>query len=162
MEYQQTLLGKPIPQPRPKICALNAKSKWFKKPWLRDIAKESKQDLKSLLRYGLISSNKSIPFMPKECPVEINLKFYLPRPNNHFRANNRTQCIVKLRYQHEWPSKPDIDNLVKYVLDASNAVLYVDDKQVVKLTAIKVYDDMPAVNECNGFTNIFIKEANIL
>jgi len=36
------------------------------------------------------------------------------------------------------PSKPDIDNVTKLVLDTLNGLVYIDDAQVVQLTACKV------------------------
>ena len=41
--------------------------------------------------------------------------------------------------------KPDIDNVIKSVLDGLNGVAYEDDKQVVKLTANKYYGVQPRV-----------------
>lgn len=37
--------------------------------------------------------------------------------------------------------KPDIDNYVKAVLDGLNGLLFVDDKQIIELTARKKYSD---------------------
>lgn len=37
------------------------------------------------------------------------------------------------------PVKPDIDNIVKIVLDSLNGVAYADDKQVVRILAEKIY-----------------------
>jgi len=41
--------------------------------------------------------------------------------------------------------KPDIDNIVKGVADALNKVVYVDDTQIVVLTAAKYYSDRPRI-----------------
>lgn len=41
------------------------------------------------------------------------------------------------------PSKPDIDNVVKIVLDSCNRVVYRDDTQVVTCIATKVFGDEP-------------------
>ena len=43
------------------------------------------------------------------------------------------------------PGKPDLDNVAKAVLDALNGVIYVDDKQVVRLVAEKRYSFEPRV-----------------
>lgn len=43
------------------------------------------------------------------------------------------------------PGKPDLDNVAKAVLDALNGVIYVDDKQVVRLVAEKKYSFDPRV-----------------
>lgn len=39
------------------------------------------------------------------------------------------------------PGKPDVDNVVKIVLDACNRTVYVDDTQVVSCTVVKVYGE---------------------
>ena len=43
------------------------------------------------------------------------------------------------------PGKPDLDNVAKAVLDALNGVIYLDDKQVIKLVAEKKYSFDPRV-----------------
>lgn len=44
--------------------------------------------------------------------------------------------------------KPDIDNIVKAVLDALNGVAYRDDTQVVELHVRKQYSEKPRVEVC--------------
>ena len=44
--------------------------------------------------------------------------------------------------------KPDIDNIIKGVADALNKVVYVDDTQIVVLTAMKFYSDRPRIEIC--------------
>lgn len=44
------------------------------------------------------------------------------------------------------PGKPDLDNVVKLILDACNAVCFEDDAQVVMLEAIKTFSDDPGVH----------------
>ena len=39
----------------------------------------------------------------------------------------------------EFPPRPDIDNLGKFVLDAMTTIFYLDDDQVVELTMKKEY-----------------------
>lgn len=42
-------------------------------------------------------------------------------------------------------TKPDIDNVIKAVLDGLNGVAYADDAQVVEISASKCYSDDPRV-----------------
>lgn len=43
-------------------------------------------------------------------------------------------------------SKPDIDNIAKAVADGGNGVVWVDDRQIARLTVIKRYGEVPAVH----------------
>ena len=42
--------------------------------------------------------------------------------------------------------KPDLDNIVKAVLDGLNAVAFVDDVQVIRISARKEYGPLPGVS----------------
>jgi len=65
---------------------------------------------------------------PIDGPVAMTLSFRLPRPKS----------APKKRWIY--PSKrPDLDKLVRAVLDAVTQVIIADDSQVVSLTAIKEY-----------------------
>ncbi len=36
-------------------------------------------------------------------------------------------------------TKPDLDNLVKFIADAGNGLLWEDDRQIVQIRAVKIY-----------------------
>ena len=42
-------------------------------------------------------------------------------------------------------TKPDLDNVIKAVLDGCNGVAYLDDKQIVELNATARYAETPGV-----------------
>ena len=44
---------------------------------------------------------------------------------------------------------PDLNNMVKFVLDGMNELVYQDDKQVAELVACKLFD---SEDDCNGRT----------
>lgn len=48
---------------------------------------------------------------------------------------------------HEiWPDKkPDIDNIIKAILDGLNKTMFIDDKQIVELSVKKQYGETPCV-----------------
>jgi Holliday junction resolvase RusA-like endonuclease len=64
---------------------------------------------------------------PLTDPIEIRIKFYMPKPRT-----------VKRQY----PSvAPDLDKLIRAVLDGLTAIAYVDDGQVVLIAAQKAYGE---------------------
>lgn len=68
------------------------------------------------------------------------LCFFLPVPNR-VTAKEREKAATGVL----WASgKPDLDNLVKAVLDGCNGIVFKDDRQVVRLAAEKRYvTDVP-------------------
>ena len=69
---------------------------------------------------------------PLEGPVSLRLAFFLHRPKDIcWKTKPTPPCYTDKR--------PDIDNLVKGVVDGLNGVAFVDDKQICHLTATKKY-----------------------
>lgn len=84
------------------------------------------------------------------------MEFYLKRPDSDFVGRNRSNAqLTRSALLNSWPTmRPDIDNLVKFVLDSLNGVVYHDDRQVVKVVAYKMRDND---GYCNGRTVVEIK-----
>lgn len=68
---------------------------------------------------------------PLDVPISIVLSFYMPRPKR--LVNERPQEDIP-HIQH-----PDLDNLVKAVMDAMNSYVFTDDKLVYSVQARKSY-----------------------
>ena len=69
----------------------------------------------------------------------------MKRPKSHYRTG-KYAGLVKDRWQKiMMDKKPDIDNLIKFVLDALQGQegYIVDDSQVVRIYAEKLYSDKP-------------------
>jgi Holliday junction resolvase RusA-like endonuclease len=71
-------------------------------------------------------------------PVCVNLTFYFPRPQAHYRANG----LLKPNAPRWHVTKPDRDNSDKAVLDAlTNLCIWTDDMQVCDGRIMKLYAD---------------------
>ena len=76
---------------------------------------------------------------PDSTFVSVQVTAYYPIPKSATKA-----ATAAMREGTMLPSrKPDIDNVMKIVLDALNSVAYKDDSRVVRVEAQKVYSDMP-------------------
>ena len=69
----------------------------------------------------------------KSAPLAVSLRFFFKRPKS--APKSRTEPVVK----------PDLDKLVRAILDAGNRILWDDDSQVVCITARKRYGDREGV-----------------
>lgn len=68
--------------------------------------------------------------------IRLRLSFYMPRPKSHFKSNGIIKTSFKLL---EHVKKPDLDKLIRCVLDALTGVVYADDSQVVLILGWKGY-----------------------
>lgn len=81
---------------------------------------------------------------PLESPVSVDLYIRVPCPSS-FSKRRQNECFEG----RERPTKkPDIDNIIKAYLDAMNGVIYIDDTQVVRVSAKKVYSMVAGVDVC--------------
>ena len=72
---------------------------------------------------------------------------WMKHPHQCSRLVPASSLKANLPFAHT--AKPDVANLIKFVLDAMNKIVYEDDKQVVKLTACKLCD---SEGKCEGRT----------
>lgn len=78
---------------------------------------------------------------PLEGGLEASIRVSLGIPRSWAKgkralaADGRLPCV----------RKPDLDNVVKAILDGMSGIVYQDDTQVVRLTCDRVYADTPGV-----------------
>lgn len=113
--------GEPVGQGRPRAAVINGHARIY--------SPKTSGDWRG----------RAAVFMRQACPepvqgpvrVDVTAVFGLPASKHRKRSPevNQTPCT----------KRPDIDNVVKAVLDAGNGILWGDDAQVWKLDITKVY-----------------------
>lgn len=130
MKLDFIITGTPKPQARPKFFRNKAgymgtyspKSDWFNIVYTETLKK--KQEL---------LGDKKLCGM-----INIRLDFYLPIPSSF---SNKKKIMMEFQ---PVTKKPDIDNLVKAVMDAINYTnLWEDDSRIWKIESSKVYSKEP-------------------
>lgn len=74
-------------------------------------------------------------------PVEVKVAFYLKRPKGHY-GTGRNWHQVKPSAPPRPHGKPDLDKLIRSTLDGLTGIAYVDDAQVVSVTAAKWWQEL--------------------
>ena len=69
-------------------------------------------------------------------PVACRVTFYLPRPKGHYLKSGLREDAPTHR-----DKKPDVDKLLRAVLDSLSGVVWKDDSQVISLLGEKRYAD---------------------
>lgn len=88
-----------------------------------------------LIKKSAMQAMKDAQLEPTDKPLRVDVRAFYAVPKSYTKAR-RGRCIDGTEQPNK---KPDIDNVVKSILDGMNGVVYQDDKQVVKLTAVKHY-----------------------
>jgi hypothetical protein len=101
-----------------------------------------------------ILGNLTLPyFYNMSSRLHLGITFRVRRPNYHFVNGDRSNPL-KINYVNCRETRGDIDNMVKFVMDASNRILYMDDRQVTCLYANKIWHEDSA---SNGSVTIAVK-----
>ena len=84
------------------------------------------------------------PKRPLAGDIMIQVTFYMPRPKSHYRTG-KFKHILKDKVPDYHSFTPDLDNLIKMLLDCiqGNDRMIVDDCQVCRIQAEKIYDKEP-------------------
>lgn len=92
--------------------------------------------------------------MPQEKmtkPIKCKLDFYCKRPKSHYKTGKNSHILKDTSPKYNTNNK-DLDNMVKFILDALNGKLYIDDCQIVEITCKKLY------SEGNGYISMSFQE----
>ena len=119
--------GLPKGQPRPQAFSMKQKDGTsIARLKMRGTAEAWKGDI-------VLAGKDWRPASPIQGPVDVQLEFWMPRPKRLMRIKDTELAIF-----HE--AKPDLDNLIKAVLDVlTSDGLWLDDSQVSRLQAVKMY-----------------------
>ena len=75
----------------------------------------------------------------KEKPISLVLSFYMPLPKSY--SNKKKQSLVNKGHTN----LPDLDNLIKNVLDRGDGILWKNDKTIYEINAKKIWSIEPAI-----------------
>lgn len=150
------IVGDPIVQQRPKMTY---KSRKF--PIMYDPSRNEKIIFKNAIKQSLIvhgyndfpffKINHTDPFHSKG--LYLNVTFYCNRCKDDYRI--KSGMLLRKERVHVYPSKKDTDNMLKFVMDGFDNIIYDDDKCIVKITAEKKFireEDM----DKGGYTKVII------
>jgi len=130
MEKRLVMTIEPKPKERPRAAIIGGHARIFTPKTTEAYEKE--------IRSAWVRANGD---KPEEGPLRARIYFGLPIPKSETKANKLLMVLRKV-----FPTKrPDLDNLIKSVLDALNGVAYKDDCQIVTMLSRKNYAEAPYV-----------------
>lgn len=142
--------GNPRPYPRVTIRGRavwnrNRPAQVFISTLARD-AMRARVPLGGIVRGGVM--------FPRGVPLSVSITFNMRRPALHFVNRDRSRGL-RSDVPTSFVTIPDLDNLIKLVLDGLNGIVFDDDMQVVTVHAHKSYDNDYL---CEGSTFIVVTQ----
>jgi len=127
-----TLDGIPIHQQRPRVKMRGQFHKMYN-PNANDL-----HNAKISLLSQISQIKSSFQKIEKDIPFSVRLIFYMQIPKTY--SKKKRDDAIKGIIHH---TACDIDNLIKFVLDACNEIIWHDDRSITEIHALKVFSDTP-------------------
>ena len=119
-KFEFVIPGKPYPLKRPRRASFGG---------MFD-PKENVQAKKMVSQIAKLAIKR-----PMEGPVVLCATFLFERPKSHYGKSLKASAPIC------HTQRPDVDNLIKTVLDGLNGIAWNDDAQVIKVSGRKVWSD---------------------
>lgn len=127
-----TVDGTPVAKARPRATTINGGARLYTPAKTRDYEQQVAQAARGAMCKA----------PPMDCGLAVTLDIRLPVPASWTKARKADALAGRMLPT----ARPDTDNYAKAVLDGCNEVVWVDDAQVVRLTAQKRYAAEPGVD----------------
>jgi Holliday junction resolvase RusA-like endonuclease len=133
MNLHFTVFGRPIGQARPRFFTRKTKGgKIFSGAY-------NPQDTEAA-RFALdVRAQLPVGWQPIKGPVRMDLIFGMPIPSSSKKKHNAMACGLIAPAK-----KPDISNMIKFVEDSLNGLVFEDDSQICHIEAYKHYSEIPS------------------
>ncbi len=135
MKIKLKIPGAPVPKARPKFYRRGEGVGTYK----TDAQEAAEALFKFQAKKQLWAQRINEP-IPAGQPLRLKCWFFMPIAKSAAKKFKR-QCSSE-SVPHT--KKPDIDNLVKFVMDCLNELAWSDDTQVVEIAATKMYSPTPS------------------
>jgi len=73
--------------------------------------------------------------------LRIRFRFSIKRPKSHYKKGKNSKFLTPKAPLHPTGRIGVIDNFIKFYLDVMNKIVYLDDSQVIEVSAVKEYND---------------------
>jgi Holliday junction resolvase RusA-like endonuclease len=124
-----TILGEPKAQKRHRHVRMGSFVRQY------DPSASDKGDFLSIVQ-------SNAPKEPFAVPLAVAIRFYFTRPKSHFRTGKNSH-VMKDTAPLWHTSKPDVDNMAKFLMDSLNKIYWKDDSYIADCWITKQYDDKP-------------------
>lgn len=124
-ELTFTVIGKPISKKRPRFFRRGKFTGTYN-------PQQTEEGRWLLAASGQIAEKISKPIDTK---IDMAMRFIMPIPSSWSKK--------KKANPEPHTKKPDIDNMIKFCLDCLNGYLFIDDRQITALMAVKEYGPVP-------------------
>jgi len=99
------------------------------------------------------------PFFDATEFLAMSIIFRMKRPKSHFVNNKPGPGRLKKKSPSDLsPIRADVDNLIKFVLDSMNGIMYEDDRQITSIHATKLLDN---VDQCGGSIEVYVRSIEV-
>ena len=149
-----TIQGNPVAQQRPRLRRIMGRVgnlPVIRRVIMYDPHSAAKRNLASAVRAEMLALNIA-PHDGSQVPISLIVDFVLPRPRGDYVVS--PDGVARLNATHNlYPRVKDVDNMLKFLMDALANVAYNNDGAIASINARKRFDGDLL---CQGYTKVHL------
>jgi Holliday junction resolvase RusA-like endonuclease len=131
MQIMFTIYGEPVPKGRPRFSTRGK----FPVAYTPEKTKNYESDVGMMAKAAMGASE------PLEGALEAFIYVTFPVPASYSKKRTET-CLIG---QEKHTKKPDLDNVIKSVIDGMDKIVFENDSQITSIHSTKVYGEVAKV-----------------
>jgi Holliday junction resolvase RusA-like endonuclease len=147
--------GDPPSQERARIAAIRDRASDRMRAHLYDPSSRLKIRFRSTVQRSMVQYGLRAPYFAADEAVTVHVKFVLPRRRQDLVRHDDGTVTLAPDAQR-FPRNKDVDNMLKFVMDALEGVIYHNDVIITKVIVSKIF---PAELDSTGWTDIHLSSS---
>jgi len=144
-----TITGDPPTQERHRLAFMRAPPMGRMGYHIYDPSSRRKRIYATMVRNAMVNYGLTVPYFASNEPITLGAIFVIPRRRQDLVQQGGSTVLTQSA--HAFPRKKDIDNLLKFVMDALQGVFYYNDVTITRVVVTKMF----AVNpNARGWTEL--------
>jgi Holliday junction resolvase RusA-like endonuclease len=131
--------GDPPAQERARIAVTRAPPSNRLRPYLYDPSSRKKNRYAHILRTTMDDYGLNTPYFSPDEPISVYVNFVLPRRRQDIRAGGVNVMLTP--GAQTFPRNKDVDNMLKFLMDALQGVVYHNDVTITKAVVSKLFSE---------------------
>ena len=133
-----TITGDPPTQERHRLVFMRLPPRGQMRHHMYNPSGDKKRHYATMVRTAMLQHGLTIPYFNSDEPITVNIRFILPRGRQDLiRQDDGTAALTETA--QTFPRSKDVHNLLKFVMDALQSVLYNNDVTITKVAVTKMF-----------------------
>lgn len=128
----------------------------WSRPHMYDPSSRQKTDYAKKVQAAMVEYGLAQPYFNQDAPITLEIRFVLPRRLQDWVRHGGNVAVLTPNAQ-TYPKHKDVDNMLKFTMDALQGVVFLDDTTITKVIVEKMF---PMKADSGGWAEISLSTSS--